>query len=50
MAREKLAHKAVFTISPTTVAGVAALLEHVAQPEFLREDEALTTDRRSCPR
>jgi hypothetical protein len=46
-AREELAHKAVFTTNPTTVAGVAALLGHVAQPEFLREDEEYPDDRQT---
>jgi hypothetical protein len=38
-ARELIAHKAVFTTAPTTVSGAAALLEHVAQPEYLVEYE-----------
>jgi hypothetical protein len=44
MARRLIAEKAVFTTDPTTLAGVAALLEHVAQPEFLKEDEEYPDD------
>jgi hypothetical protein len=45
--RREIAHEAVFTTNPTTLAGVAALLEHVAQPEFLKEDEEYPDDRQT---
>jgi hypothetical protein len=44
-ARELAAYEAVFAIEPTTLAGVAALLEHVGQPEFLKEDREYPEDR-----
>ncbi len=43
-ARERLALEAVFATAPTTLAGVAALLAHVGQHEFL-DEEADHSDR-----